>query len=140
MAERRYRQHQHSAHDRFCIAAILSLTTFGSSDTLWIRSRIIRVFGSPAKSTEAKVLGKQLLGSGTSVGANDREAHRGRSKGEFNAKCCDSVRELEESAYCLELLVDGEIVPAAKLQPLHAERHELTAIFVSIIKKGCETV
>jgi four helix bundle protein len=98
--------------------------------------RIIRLFGSLPKSTEAQVLGKQLLRSGTSVGANYREAHRGRSKAEFIAKCGDSLRELEESAYWLELLVDGEIVPAAKLQPLRAECDELTAIFVTIIKRA----
>ncbi len=101
--------------------------------------RIIRLFGSLPKSTEAQALGKQLLRSGTSVGANYREAHRGRSKAEFIAKCGDSLRELEESAYWLELLVDGEIVPAAKLQPLRAECDELTAIFVTIIKKARES-
>lgn len=100
--------------------------------------RIIRQFGSLPKSTEAQVLGKQLLRSGTSVGANYREAHRGRSKAEFIAKCGHSLRELEESAYWLELLVDGEVVPAAKLQPLRAECDELSAIFVTIIKKARE--
>ncbi len=48
--------------------------------------RIIRLFGSLPKSTEAQVLGKQLLRSGTSVGANYREAHRGRSKPEFHCE------------------------------------------------------
>ena len=60
----------------------------------------------------------------------------GRSKAEFIAKCGDSLRELEESAYWLELLVDGEIVAASKLQPLRAECDELTAIFVTIIKRA----
>ena len=69
--------------------------------------RIIRLFGSLPKTAEAQVLGKQLLRSGTSVGANYREAYRARSKSEFVAKCGDSLRELEESAYWLELLVDG---------------------------------
>ena len=98
--------------------------------------RIIRLFGSLPKTTEAQVPGKQLLRSGTSVGANYREAHRGRSKAEFIAKRGDSLRELEESAYWLELLVDAEIVAAAKLQPLRNECDELTAIFVTIIKKA----
>jgi four helix bundle protein len=62
---------------------------------------ILRLFAVLPKSTEAQVLGKQLLRSGTSVGANDREAYRGRSKAEFVAKCGDSLRELEETAYCL---------------------------------------
>jgi len=52
------------------------------------------------------VLSKPALRSGT-VGANHREAYRGRSKAEFIAKCGDSLRELEETSYWLELLVDG---------------------------------
>ena len=98
--------------------------------------RIIRLFGSLPKTTEAQVLGKQVLRSGTSVGANYREAHRGRSKAEFIAKCGDSLKELEESAYWLELLVDAEIVSAEKLAPLRDECDQLTAIFVTIIKNA----
>lgn len=57
--------------------------------------RIIRMFGRLPKSVEATVLGRQVLRSGTSIGANYREAYRGRSKAEFIAKCGDSLRELE---------------------------------------------
>jgi four helix bundle protein len=98
--------------------------------------RIIRLFGSLPKAAEAQVLGKQLLRSGASVGANYREAYRARSKSEFVAKCGDSLRELEESAYWLELLVDGGIVPPDKLQHLRGECDELTAIFVTIVKQA----
>jgi four helix bundle protein len=73
---------------------------------------------------------------GASVGANYREAYRARSKSEFVAKCGDSLRELEESAYWLELLVDGGIVPPDKLQHLRGECDELTAIFVTIVKQA----
>ena len=66
--------------------------------------QIIRVFSELPKTTEAQVLGKQVLRSGTSVGANYREAYRARSKAEFIAKCGDSLRELEETTYWLELL------------------------------------
>src|SRR6266550_8116238 len=59
--------------------------------------RIIRLFSALPKTTEAQVIGKQVLRSGTSVGANYREASRGRSKAEFIAKCGDSLRELEET-------------------------------------------
>ena len=98
--------------------------------------RVIRLFGGLPKSSEAQVLGKQLLRSGTSVGANYREVYRSRSKSEFVAKCGDSLRELEESAYWLELLVDGGIMPSDKLQPLRNECDELTAIFVTIVKQA----
>lgn len=101
--------------------------------------RIIRMFGSLAKSAEAQVLGKQLLRSGTSVGAKYREVHRERIKAEFIPKCGDSLRELEESGYWQELFVDGDIVPAAKLQPLRAECDDRTTIFVTIIKKAWDS-
>jgi len=91
------------------------------------------------KTTEAQVLGKQLLRSGTSVGANYREAYRGRSKAEFISKCGDSLRELEETAYWLELLVDGNMMPAQKLSALRQECDELIAIFVTIVKRSKET-
>jgi four helix bundle protein len=58
--------------------------------------RIIRLFSALPKTTEAQVIGKQLLRSGTSVGANYREAYRGRSKAEFVSKCGDCLREIEE--------------------------------------------
>ncbi len=99
---------------------------------------IIRMFSMIPKSTEAQVLGKQMLRSGTSVGANYREVYRGRSKAEFIAKCGDSLRELEETAYWFELLVDGKIVSSETLSPLRQECDELIAIFVTILKRSKE--
>src|SRR4030095_15328303 len=98
--------------------------------------RIVRMFGALPKTSQAQILGKQLLRSGTSVGANYREAYRGRSKAEFIAKCGDCLREIEETAYWLELLVDAEIVPVAKTQPVRRECDELIAIFVTILKRS----
>jgi four helix bundle protein len=100
--------------------------------------QIIRMFAAIPKTTEAQVLGKQLLRSGTSVGANYREAYRARSKAEFIAKCGDSLRELEETAYWLELLFEGEIVSQEKLAALRRECDELIAIFVTILKRSKE--
>ena len=76
--------------------------------------RVLRMFSRLPKTAEAQVLGKQMLRSGTSVGANYREAYRGRSKAEFISKCGDSLRELEETAYWLEPLVDGKVVAAER--------------------------
>src|ERR1700694_2026815 len=101
--------------------------------------RIIRLFSALPKTTEAQVLGKEVLRSATSVGANYREASRGRSKPEFIAKCGDCLREIEESAYWLELLTAARIVPAAKLEPLQRECSELIAIFVTIVKHSKES-
>jgi len=97
--------------------------------------RIIRMYSSLPKSTEARILGKQVLRSGTSVGANYREASQGRSKAEFIAKMGDCLKELEETTYWFELLIDGNILPENKLSDLLQESKELTAIFVTIIKK-----
>src|SRR5882724_2288492 len=101
--------------------------------------RIIRTFSGLPKTAEAQVIGKQLLRSSTSVGANYREAYRGRSKAEFVAKCGDSLRELEETAYWLELLVEGKILPTETLSALRHECDELIAIFVTILKRSRET-
>ena len=100
---------------------------------------IIRTFSMIPKTTEAQVLGKQLRRSRTAAGANYREAYRGRSKAEFISKCGDSLRELEETAYWLELVVDGRIVPAEMLAALRGECDELLAIFVTIIKHSKDT-
>jgi four helix bundle protein len=94
------------------------------------------MFSRLPKTAEAQVLGKQVLRSGTSIGANYREAFRGRSRPEFIAKCGDCLREIEETAYWLELLVDAKIVGADKLAPLRQEIDELTAIFVTILKRS----
>jgi four helix bundle protein len=98
--------------------------------------RVIRLFGALPKSTEAQILGKQVLRSGTSIGANYRETYRSRSKAEFIAKTGDCLREIEETAYWLDLLVESGIVPPEKLAPLRQETGELIAIFVTIVKKA----
>ena len=84
------------------------------------------------------MLGKQVLRSGTSVGANYHEAYRARSKAEFVSKCGDSLRELEETAYWLELLIAANYAEPAKLSALRQECDELTAIFVTILKRAKE--
>lgn len=96
------------------------------------------MFSQLPNKTEARVIGRQVLRSGTSVGANYREAFRGRSRAEFISKCGDSLRELEETAYWLELLVDASLVRAERLAKLRQETHELTAIFVTILKRSKE--
>lgn len=98
--------------------------------------RIIKMFSALPKTEAARVLGKQVLRSGTSVGANYREAQRGRSKAEFIAKIGDCLKELDETAYWLELLADSAVVPAAKLTALRDECDQLLAIFTTISKKA----
>ncbi len=104
--------------------------------TLEYARRIIRLYSSLPRDTVAQVLGKQMLRSGTSVGANYREASRGRSKAEFISKVGDSLKEAEETDYWLEL-IDGErFVPPAKLAPLRDETRQLLAILTTIINNA----
>jgi four helix bundle protein len=71
--------------------------------TMEFALRIVRMFVSLPKSEEARVLGRQVLRSGTSVDANYREAQRDRPKAEFIAKIGDCLKELDETSYWLEL-------------------------------------
>lgn len=96
--------------------------------------QVIRLFSSLPKTTEAQVLGRQLLRSGTSVGAHYREAKRARSDAEFISKIEGGLQELEETVYWLELLVDSGIVAGDKVADLCKEAEELTAIMVSSAK------
>jgi len=98
--------------------------------------RIIRMFVALPKTDEARVLGKQVLRSGTSVGANFREVHRSRSKPEFIAKVGDCLKELDETSYWLELLSESGIVPAPKLTSLQDETNQLLAILTTISKNA----
>jgi four helix bundle protein len=97
---------------------------------------VIRLYINLPKSTEAQVLGKQVLRSGTSVGAHYREAMRARSTAEFASKVGGGLQELEETCYWLELLKDSEIVAGSVLQPLIHEADELTAILVTCAKNA----
>jgi four helix bundle protein len=98
--------------------------------------RIIRLYVALPNTNVAQVLCKQLLRSGTSVGAHYREGCRARSTAEFISKLEGGLQELEETAYRLELLAEGEVVPGDKLCALQQETDELTAIFVTCVKKA----
>ncbi len=97
--------------------------------------RVIRLYCAlPKSDTVAQVLGKQALRSGTSVGANYREASRARSKSEFISKIGDCLKEADETSYWLELLRDEDFITAARLEPLLTETNELIAILTTISK------
>jgi four helix bundle protein len=99
--------------------------------------RIIRMYVRlPKSDAVAQTLGKQVLRSGTSVGANYREASRARSKLEFIAKVGDSLKEIEETEYWLELLMESDCVSPKNMTELLAETRELIAIFTTIHKRA----
>ncbi len=102
--------------------------------------RVIAVYGTlpdyPVTGHQvAQVLGKQLLRSGTAVGANFAEATRSHSLADKAAKQQICVKELEETAYWLRLLSKTGLIAPPRLDPLLAETSELTAIFVASIRK-----
>ncbi len=92
---------------------------------------IIQLYSGLLRTTVAQVIGKQLLRSGTSVGANYREGARARSSAEMLAKFGICIQELEETAYWLELLIDAGIVAETMLDALLDETNQLTAILVA---------
>ena len=96
--------------------------------------RIMGLVDSLPAGRTAEVIGRQLLRSGTSVGANYRAACRAKSVADFIAKMGIVEEEADECVYWMELLTEANIFPLAKLQPLMAEADELVAITVSSIK------
>lgn len=97
--------------------------------------QIVRLYGSLPKTTEAQVMGKQVLRSATSAGAQYREAQRARSDADLINKVEGSLQELDETAYWLELLQESGIVSPEKVTPLLKETDELIAIPVTIVKR-----
>ncbi len=98
--------------------------------------RVISLVDALPSTTAGRAIGSQLVRSGTSVGANYRAACRGRSRAEFVSKLGTVEEEADESAYWMELVVEGSLLPQDRVLPLHQEADELTAIFASSIKSA----
>jgi four helix bundle protein len=96
--------------------------------------RIVRLFQALPKSTEAQVMGKQLLRCGTSVAANYRAVCRARSKAEFIARMGIVAEEADESVLWLELMEEIGILSRNRLQDILREAQELAAIFSTSLK------
>ena len=92
--------------------------------------RIIKLYVALPKSTEAQVLGKQVLRSGTSIGAHYREANRAKSDADFISKLETALQELDETIYWLELIIEARLFSSTKLESLISETRELNAIFL----------
>ena len=100
---------------------------------------MIRLFVKlPKGREEVRVLGKQLLRSGTSVAAHVREASRARSDDEFVSKLGGALQETDESALWLELLREECGIVSALTAPLEKESSELMAILTTMIKRTKE--
>lgn len=96
--------------------------------------RVVRTVDAMPARTTGQVLGRQLLRSGTSVGANYRAACRAKSKADFINKLKIVEEECDETLYWLELIVAAKLIPQSKLGPLMREAEELLSITVASIK------
>jgi four helix bundle protein len=95
--------------------------------------RVIRLVESLPRALSAGVIGKQLLRSGTSVGANYIAACRARSTADFVNKMSIVLEECDESGYWMELIVAAKLMPQRRVADLQTEAGELVAICVSSI-------
>lgn len=98
--------------------------------------RVIRVTEALPASRMGDVIGRQLLRSGTSVGANYRAVRRAKSKADFVNKLRITLEEADESAYWMELLIESETMSESRLRDLLNEANELTAILVATINSS----
>src|SRR4029078_5747760 len=94
---------------------------------------VIKFFEGLPKNETCRILGRQPLGAGTSVGANYRAACRAKSTADFISKMGTVEEEADESAYWIELLLEDGKVPESKAGPLQKEAKELSAITVPSI-------
>jgi four helix bundle protein len=93
--------------------------------------RVVKVVDAMPRTPSAQVMGRQLLRSATSVGANYRAACRAQSRAEFAAKLSIVVEETDETCYWLELLEESALVKAVRLAKLLKEANELLAIVIA---------
>jgi four helix bundle protein len=98
--------------------------------------RMVKLYQHLAKQKyAAEVLGRQILRSGTAIGANLEEAQAGQSRADFVSKCNIALKEARETHYWLRLLRDTRIISAEKINSLLGEANEIVAILTSIVKK-----
>lgn len=96
--------------------------------------QVMKLVDALPRTTTGRVIGGQLIRSGTPVGANYRAACRGRSKAEFTAKIGTVAEEADESCFWIELIIEGGLLTAKDVTPLLDEANELTAIFTAAAK------
>ena len=110
----------------------LQMTEQGLIDrTKQFALRVIKLVGALPRTIEGRAIANQLMRSGTSVAANYRAACRARSKPEFISKLGTVKEEADESAFWLELLIDGGLMSESKIRPLLNEASEIVAIMAS---------
>ncbi|MCQ2462166.1 MAG: four helix bundle protein [Clostridia bacterium] len=96
--------------------------------------RIIKLYKYLCDEKHEYVISKQLLRSGTSIGANVREAKRGQSKPDFYSKMNIALKEADESAYWLELLHESGYIDDKEYNGIYPDCEQLIKILVAILK------
>ena len=96
--------------------------------------RIVRFYKYLTDEKKEFVLSKQILRSGTSIGANARERKNAQSKADFVSKLSIALKEADESQYWLELLVESEIIDETVFSTLNEDLKEIIALLTSSIK------
>jgi len=91
--------------------------------------RVLKLVAALPNTVAGRAIGGQLVRAGSSVGANYRAACRGRSKAEFVAKLGIAEEEADESAYWMEVIIEGDLLKQKQVEPLLNEAEELTRIF-----------
>ncbi|MBQ6505213.1 MAG: four helix bundle protein [Flexilinea sp.] len=98
--------------------------------------RIIGMYKHLTRNKIEYVIAKQALRSGTSIGANVREAHRGQTDPDFYAKMNIALKEADETAYWLELLHEGEFIDDESFNSIYKDCDEVICLLVSILKNN----
>lgn len=101
--------------------------------------RIIEFYSSLPGTPIAQILGKQLLRSATSAGAQYREAQQAKSIADFISKTEGSLQELDECAYWLELLEASKVGEDLVIKEIYSETRQLIAIFVALVRTAKRT-
>lgn len=96
--------------------------------------RIIKLYQYLRNEKKETVMSKQLLRSGTSIGANTREAMRGQTKPDFYAKLNIALKEADETAYWLELLFESDFIDRKQFDSIYSDCEEIISLLVSITK------
>ena len=102
--------------------------------------RIIKLYKILRFDQNEYVLSKQLLRSGTSIGAHTREAMRGQSKADFYSKLNIALKEADETAYWLELLFETDYITKRQFDSIYKECEEIISLLVSITKKQNQNI
>ena len=96
--------------------------------------RIIRLYKYLCEEKKEFVLSKQILRSGTGIGANAKEASMAQSKNDFEAKLSIALKEAGETEYWLELLHESDYIEDKSFESVYADNKELIKIITSILK------